>query len=336
MNYTSFLKKIKSNEASGVYCFQGEEDYLAKNTINFLKKELIDESVLEFNSFEKDAADMTYNNLYEEIVRLPFMAKKRVIVLYNWTDLSKDLAKNYEEIEKFKDSYILVLMSSPESPRKNLSIVKTLMKYDRLVDFDMVNPAALKNWILKKLQEENKKISEAALRKFIEYLNYSKDSEFNSLYKIENEIKKLASISSESIDESIVDSMVNKSISSNIFNLTDAISQKNRKKAIQELNKLLNNGEEPVRILYMLSRHMINVLKIISYKNQGYKDYDIMRLVGISKFEFNKIFSTLKNFSEDKARYNLEKCMEADYILKTKKNEPNVLLFELVVSLTWF
>lgn len=334
MNYTSFLKKIKSNEASGVYCFQGEEDYLAKNTINYLKKELIDESVLEFNSFEKDAADMTYNNLYEEIVRLPFMAKKRVIILYNWTDLSKDLANNYEEIEKLKDSYILVLMSSPESPRKNLSIVKTLMKYDRLVDFDMVNPAALKNWILKKLQEENKKISEAALRKFIEYLNYSKDSEFNSLYKIENEIKKLASISSESIDESIVDSMVNKSISSNIFNLTDAISQKNRKKAIQELNKLLNNGEEPVKILYMLSRHMINVLKIINYKNQGYKDYDIMRLVGISKFEFNKIFSTLKNFSEDKARYNLEKCMEADYILKTKKNEPNVLLFELVVSLT--
>lgn len=336
MNYTSFLKKIKSDEASGIYCFQGEEDYLAKNTINFLKKELIDESVLEFNSFEKDAADMTYNNLYEEIVRLPFMAKKRVIILYNWTDLSKDLAKNYEEIEKFKGSYILVLMSSPESPRKNLSIVKTLMKYDRLVDFDMVNPAALKNWILKKLQEENKKISEAALRKFIEYLNYSKDSEFNSLYKIENEIKKLASISSESIDESIVDSMVNKSISSNIFNLTDAISQKNRKKAIQELNKLLNNGEEPVKILYMLSRHMINVLKIINYKNQGYKDYDIMRLVGISKFEFDKIFYTLKNFSEDKARYNLEKCMEADYILKTKKNEPNVLLFELVVSLTWF
>lgn len=334
MNYTSFLKKIKSNEASGIYCFQGEEDYLAKNTINFLKKELIDESVLEFNSFEKDATNMTYNNLYEEIVRLPFMAKKRVIILYNWTDLSKDLAKNYEEIEKLKASYILVLMSSPESPRKNLSIVKTLMKYDRLVDFDMVNPAALKNWILKKLQEENKKISEAALRKFIEYLNYSKDSEFNSLYKIENEIKKLASISSESIDESIVDSMVNKSISSNIFNLTDAISQKNRKKAIQELNKLLNNGEEPVKILYMLSRHMINVLKIINYKNQGYKDYDIMRLVGISKFEFNKIFSTLKNFSEDKARYNLEKCMEADYILKTKKNEPNVLLFELVVSLT--
>ena len=334
MNYTSFLKKIKSDEASGVYCFQGEEDYLAKNTINFLKKELIDESVLEFNSFEKDATNMTYNNLYEEIVRLPFMAKKRVIVLYNWTDLSKDLAKNYEEIEKLKDSYILVLMSSPESPRKNLSIVKTLMKYDRLVDFDMVNPGALKNWILKKLQEENKKISEAALRKFIEYLNYSKDSEFNSLYKIENEIKKLASISSESIDESIVDSMVNKSISSNIFNLTDAISQKNRKKAIQELNKLLNNGEEPVKILYMLSRHMINVLKIINYKNQGYKDYDIMRLVGISKFEFNKIFSTLRNFSEDKARYNLEKCMEADYILKTKKNEPNVLLFELVVSLT--
>lgn len=336
MNYTSFLKKIKSDEASGIYCFQGEEDYLAKNTINFLKKELIDESVLEFNSFEKDAADMTYNNLYEEIVRLPFMAKKRVIVLYNWTDLSKDLAKNYEEIEKLKDSYILLLMSSPESPRKNLSIVKTLMKYDRLVDFDMVNPAALKNWILKKLQEENKKISESALRKFIEYLNYSKDSEFNSLYKIENEIKKLASISSESIDESIVDSMVNKSISSNIFNLTDAISQKNRKKAIQELNKLLNNGEEPVKILYMLSRHMINVLKIINYKNQGYKDYDIMRLVGISKFEFNKIFSTLKNFSEDKARYNLEKCMETDYIMKTKKNEPNVLLFELVVSLTWF
>lgn len=334
MNYTSFLKKIKSDEASGIYCFQGEEDYLAKNTINFLKKELIDESVLEFNSFEKDATNMTYNNLYEEIVRLPFMAKKRVIILYNWTDLSKDLAKNYEEIEKLKASYILVLMSSPESPRKNLSIVKTLMKYDRLVDFDMVNPAALKNWILKKLQEENKKISEAALRKFIEYLNYSKDSEFNSLYKIENEIKKLASISSESIDESIVDSMVNKSISSNIFNLTDAISQKNRKKAIQELNKLLNNGEEPVKILYMLSRHMINVLKIINYKNQGYKDYDIMRLVGISKFEFNKIFSTLKNFSEDKARYNLEKCMEADYILKTKKNEPNVLLFELVVSLT--
>lgn len=334
MDYTNFLKKAKSNEVGGIYVFQGEEDYLAKNTIDFLKNNLINKDVLEFNLFESDAAEMTYSELYSEIVRLPFMSSKRLIVLTDWSELSKDISKNYDELEKMKDSYILILLSSPETPRKNLSIIKTLAKYDRLVNFNMVSPSALKNWVIRKFNQKNKEITNSALDKFLIYINYNKDSVYNSLYKVENEINKVSDISSDTIEADIIENIVNQSVSANIFRLTDAIGNKNKKMAVKELENLYDIGEEPIKILYMVSRYFQNLLKICNYKEQNYKIYDINRMIGLSKFEFDKLAVVSNKLSYKTACLYVKKCKEADWMIKTIKNEPKITLFKLIIDLS--
>lgn len=334
MDYTNFLKKAKSNDIGGIYIFQGEEDYLAKNTIDYLKNNLINKDVLEFNLFERDATEMTYSELYSEIVRLPFMSNKRLIVLTEWGELSRDIAKNYDELEKMKDTYIMILLSSPETARKNLAIVKTLNKYDRLVNFDMVSPFALKNWVLRKFKSKEKNITDSALEKFLLYLNYSKDSVYNSLYKVENEINKVSDISNDTIDANIIENIVNQSVSANIFRLTDSIGNKNKSMALKELENLYDIGEEPIKILYMVSRYFQNLLKICNYKEQNYKVYDINKMIGLSKFEFDKLVIVSNRLNYKTACEYVKKCKEADWIIKTIKNEPKITLFKLIIDLS--
>lgn len=334
MDYTNFLKKAKSNEVAGIYIFQGKEDYLAKNTIEYLRNNLINKDVLEFNYFETDATEMTYSELYSEIVRLPFMSDKRLLILTEWDELSKYISKNYDELEKMKDTYILILLSSPDSPRKNLSIVKTLSKYDRIVDFNMVSQVALKNWVLRKFKQLNKEITNSALDKFLIYINYNKDSVYNSLYKVDNEIKKVSAVSLDTIDVDIVENIVNQSVSANIFRLTDAIGNKNKKAAIKELENLYDIGEEPVKILYMVSRYFQNLLKISRYKEQNYKIYDINRMIGLSKYEFDKLTVVANKLKYSDACNYVKMCKEADWIIKTIKNEPKITLFKLIISLS--
>lgn len=334
MDYTNFLNKAKSNLVAGIYIFQGEEDYLAKNTIDFLKNNIIKKELLEFNLFERDATEMTYSELYSEIVRIPFMSDKRLMVLTGWSELSKDISKNYDELEKMKDSYILILLSSPETPRKNLSIVKTLSKFDRLVNFDMVSKSALKNWVLRKFKQKNKNITDSALEKFIIFINYSKESVYNSLYKVENEINKVSDISADTIDASVIENIVSQSVSANIFRLTDALGNKNKKDALKELENLYDIGEEPIKILYMVSRYFQNLLKICSYKEQNYKIYDINKMIGLSKYEFDKM-ANVSNKTDYKTACNyVIKCKEADFTIKTLKNEPKITLFKLIIDLS--
>lgn len=320
MDYIKFLDKLKKKAINGIYIFEGPEEYLAKNTINSIKNTFYhDENIREFNIFEREAADLSYKDLQDEVIRLPFMADKRLIVLKEWSNLSLELSKNYEDLEKMKDTYILVLFTSPEKPNRNLAIYKILKKYDRIVEFDMVSSPVLKNWIIRKVNDGNKTIRNDALNLFVDYLNYGNNSDFNSLYKVENEIFKLINITDNEITVDTVKLLVNKSIRVSIFDLTDAIIDRNRDKGIYELNNLFLTGEEPIKILYMISRYYQNAIKIYSYKRQNYNDYDIMRMVQLSKFEYNKIISTLKYYDLQKLSYSLNKCIEADFILKTKK-----------------
>ncbi|MDD7761937.1 MAG: DNA polymerase III subunit delta [Firmicutes bacterium] len=328
MDYTEFLAKIKTKMIRGAYIFCGSEIYLADNTLKTLKEAYIPSELEDFNYQLLDAESLGAIEIVEKTEQLPLMNDYRLIIVKNLTDTAmKDMASILDNI--FDNPYVVVIFYfCPNTPKKNFNFYKIIASKNSVVEFNPVSDAQMSNWVVKKLKEKNIIIEDDALDLFNLYISFSSDD--SSLYKVLNEIEKLISLEKSTIKLDDVKELISKTASANIFNLTDAISSRNTKIALQELEKLFLTREEPIRILYMISRHIILMNKI---KNLNLGEYEASKKIPISLYEYRKIKTNINRYDSPSLKYALKKVKEADEIIKSQKNNPQLLLENLVVSI---
>lgn len=335
MEYTVFLNRIKNNMIEGPYAFVGEELYLADNTIESLKNKYMPKNLESMNYRLIDASKSSINDIMESCYQLPLMSEKRLTVVKDLSDNQiKELGSKMEELIDLGSTSIIIFLICPGDINKSTNFYKKLMKNDHIVSFDTVTEAQLKNWVKRKIDQAKLKIEEDALELFLLHINYTKDNSNNSLYFVDGELNKLYSIDKDMITVSDIEEITSKSPSSNIFKLTDAITNKNETEAILQLGRLFTTNEEPVKILYMISRHITNMSKV--YKSLNMSDYEATKKIGISNFEYKKIKSGISRFNLDELKNGLDLIKNADIIIKSKKNDPKVLLESILIGFIRF
>jgi len=93
-----------------------------------------------------------------------------------------------------------------------------------------------------------------------------------NLGSLDNELKKISLYiaGKENIEEEDVLKVVGGSKINTIFNLTEAIGEKKIEMAIKVLRKILNEGEEPPKILAMITRQIRLIHKALELKEAGF------------------------------------------------------------------
>ena len=91
------------------------------------------------------------------------------------------------------------------------------------------------------------------------------------MYMVKNEIEKVLSYVGERevIEIEDVDAVCSKPIVGKIFEMTDAISKKNKEQTLNLYNDLIASKEAPSQILYMLSRQFFLLLAIKELDEKG-------------------------------------------------------------------
>jgi DNA polymerase-3 subunit delta len=155
---------------------------------------------------------------------------------------------------------------------------------------------------------------------------------------MENEIKKLVTYKN-SITVADVKKIVTSEIETNIFNLVDALGQKNLKKALIEVKNMLKKGENEIYILSMIIYQMRNLIlvKNILVNNQQPTTNNqqlISRKLALHPFVVKKTLLQVKNFTLEKLKEIYQKLVDFDIAVKTGKIEPgnalNLLIIEIV------
>lgn len=330
MDYTIFLKKINNKMIQGPYAFVGEEIYLADNTLASLKETYVNSSLETMNYKMIDASKSTVSDIIESCYQLPLMSEKRLTVVKDVSDNQiKELGQKIDELINIGSTSIVIFIFCPDNLKKNTKFYKALSKNDAIVNFDTVTESQVKNWINKKIINQKIEINDDALEMFLMHINYTKENENNSLYFVDGELNKIFNLNKNVIDINDIEEITSKSPSSNIFKLTDAISDRDEKTSIIQLNKLFETNEEPIKILYMVSRHIINMAK--TYQSLKLSDYEAIKKIGISNFEYKKIKSKIHKFEFSELVLGVKLVKTVDIIIKSKKNDPKILLESLIL-----
>lgn len=194
-----------------------------------------------------------------------------------------------QKVEKDPSVTFLAVDNLPEKDllTKHKELFKLLSAKDNIVKaIASLEGTKLFKWIKNEFQVKGCQVQNEVVKKLVEVVG-------NDSWMLSNEINKLASYSSwEEVKLEHIKLLTSQTVDLNIFDLIDAIAQKNKLKAYELLYQELESGQDPYYILTMIIYQFRNLLTVKGLQEQGLSQADIAKKAKLHPFVVKK---TLKS-----------------------------------------
>jgi DNA polymerase III subunit delta len=313
------------------YIFHGDDTHSQRETLAALKNKMGDHGMLDLNTTRFDKP-MGLSELYNACDVMPFLAKVRLVIVYDL--FTSKLDKSFEK------ELLVYLPTLPETTRlffleskplrHNHAIIKLAEAnengYVKL--FNKPEGAALEHWIRQQVSERNGRIAPQATH--ILAVNVGSD-----LQILDNEIEKLLLYKAEEeITVKDVELLSPYAAEANIFDLVDAIGNRNSKQASLLLQKKFAEGADPFYLFSMFIRQFRLLLQVKELVESGLRPPDIAKALNMHSFVVGKLSQQCHGFSLPQLEQIYHHLLEIDVGVKTGRHEMVTALHLLVAGLT--
>ena len=297
---------LKNQTFHPVYLLYGEEDYLKRMYRDRLKKAVLgDGDEMNYSYFE--GKDIDFPTLREVADTLPFFSDYRIIIVENsrWFKNASELA---DYLPAMPDTTVMVFVEKEVDKRNKL--YKYVNKNGLAVEMTTMNEKELKTWVAVLLKQNGRKMRESTAAYLLEQVD-------NSMTNIKNELDKLISYTEgrEEITEKDIDEVCSVQVTGRIFQMMDAVASGNQGETLRLYHDLLTLRENPMSILYLLTRHF-NLLLQVKGMVGKYDRSEMAKKAGVPPFAVGKYQAQCRRFSGQRLRNMLEACIDTEYQFK--------------------
>lgn len=300
---------IKNGQFRKCYLLYGEEVYLKKQYRDKLVHAMTTEGdTMNFSSYA--GKDINPGELVDLSETLPFFAERRVILVEDSGFFKNSCEVLAEYLPEVNESTCFIFVESEVDKRSKT--YKAIKKSGAVIEFATQNEALLTRWVLGRLGKEHKKITQPVLQLFLGRTG-------PDMSNIDRELEKLLcyTLKKEVIEASDVEAVVTEQISNKIFEMVDAISGHNQKKALDLYYDLLTLKEAPMRILFLITRQFRILSEVKELTGKGYGSSDIGKKAGVPEFAVRKYQAQAKSFNREQLLQALKDGAEAEEDVKT-------------------
>jgi DNA polymerase III subunit delta len=327
MTFEQLEKQLDAGIAN-VYLIIGPSDYLVRRYVKVIKDAALKGgfSDLNLSSFRAGRDDLA--SLPKIARTYPMMAKRRVIVLAEsdripdeFTDVLGELAK-----EKIDTSCLIV---HGEKFDKRSAFAKVAKDAGTLVEIDKLNNAQVASWAVQIAKEKGKKLSEEA----VAFLSQQWGSDLQAM---DQEIEKAAlyaGAQSDRIDASDIRAVMVAPKVERIFDLTDAIGEKNPAKAIYFLDGMLEAGNKPLQVHGALYNHVKKLFRARGFCDSGMSRQDALQAIGGHPFSAGKAYDQARRLSIGGLKNAMLTLSKTDFDLKNSRVDHRIILEKMILDL---
>lgn len=304
-----------------VVLITGDESFLIDRELADIEAECGLSGAEDMNRQNIDALETDPGAILNSAKTLPFLAKKRLIIVRNAASWK---VEQWERILPYcqnpNPSTCLVLIV--EKIDKRFAWGKAIQKVARLAECNKPKERDLKMWVGRLAAEAGLKLGPRLQESLANLL----EPDIQLLWR---EIQKLKAYAGDSgmVDEDDIKALVGETRTTNVFALCDAIGSRDARQALEKLRKLLELGEAPVMLLVMISRHLRSLWRA--------KDKTVARhsaeTLGVPPFAVAKIVAQAEKWEEKTLSEAFWLMLEADTALKSGGGEE--YLYKLVIRL---
>ena len=223
------------------YILTGDDSFVVKSAVNMFSVFSGEFRDLNFTFFGKDAS---ISEVIAALLTPPMFSEYRVVCVNDYTG---DL-KQIKEYLKNPSSTSVLLFTGALTPNFN-----GIIPLCEIVDCNRLEKSYLEGWVVRKAASQKISVSQKAASLLVEYCN----RDMNSVYY---ELVKLMDYAEGAIDESDVKELVSPQIEYKVFELSEAIAEKNADKAVELVNLMLAENNSAVSLMGMLFNHFRRLL----------------------------------------------------------------------------
>ena len=318
------LRRHLKKALSPVYFFHGKEDFRMEQLTDQIIAAALGKAGQEFNLDIVYGSESDARDVISHASSFPMMSERRVVVVREMDKLfNKDLLSSY--IEHPSVSTCLVLLSTnPDFRRKPYLVAR---EHAVVCECAPLREQDVPGWIADRVHEQGKEIQEDAASVLATYTG-------TSMREIQNELDKLYLYvgDSRAIVAEDVRAVAGMSREYNIFELQKAIGAKNGRKSVEILERMLDRGEDPIRMAVMLTRYFAALWKLSDAKKRGLPIQEQVRVLGTFPSYLKDYEQALALYSTREIETSFDLLATADFGLKMS-GDPRTLLNTLIVQL---
>jgi DNA polymerase-3 subunit delta len=314
--------QLKRREFAPVYLLFGAETYLrdlAAKTIAELV--LADSSLREFNEIEHSLNDSKIQYALSDAEQLPMVDARRVVKITNVrvsANSNKDNLKEDDEevlnrfLSRPAETSIVIFVADELDKRRKIS--KLLLEKSVSVEFKQLEDNELIKWANDKLKELNSEADQRALNLLVALVG-------NNVRRLTNEIEKLsvAALPDKLITYELVESLVPNSREIPNFDLTDYLLAGDKRRALQTLKKILDDGAEPLMLLGLISYNFRRLFLSKELMRQGVDRKEVARVMKLHWTKQEEFLATARRTEAEKLSWIMRRITDTDLAIKTSK-----------------
>lgn len=326
---------IRKNDFKNCYIFCGLDEQLIKINIAKIIDKVMGKSLRELNIVEFDGKTVQGYDLINACETLPFMAKKKIVLVYRAIFLAdnedRERKNVLEEVNKYLSSIpehcILIMYYVFESKREKPS--KIILKLDKrvcTVKADKLRADKLEAKVKEIFEERGKQIGKSELKLFCSGIE-------NDMGIAQNEIDKLYWFTyGREITKEDVFLMFSQKSDEDIFDLVDYLAQKKVDRAVDILDELVFKGEKIPGILFMIERQFKLLLNIKLGVEQNRSKNELVSQLKLNPYVCDKMITQSKKFTVKQLENTLKLCIDTEERLKSSSTDGKIEMEMLIIN----
>ncbi len=311
-------RDLKAGEVGPLYLLFGPEDYLRDAAAQRIADTALKDAPLrEFNesSFSLASADVQHAIAAAE--QMPMMGGRRVVRI---TDFSRKPPRPSlrEEDAEALERYVTrpvetsVVIFIADNLDKRLRLSRTLLEVCRSVEFAELKDAELAGWARDRLKHLGAHAEERALRQVVGLAG-------PSVRRVATELEKLATaaLPGGQVTTELVDELVGRSRELSNFELTDHLIARDRRRALETLARLLDDGAEPLMLIGLLASSYHRLALAKELMSRGAPEQEVFRVVNMPFSQRKEFLATARRADAQELARRIRRIAEADLAIKT-------------------
>ena len=320
----TLAEDLRSGSFHRVYLLYGSESYVQARALNKLLSALVPQED-DMNFTRLDEKNATPEQLIPLAETLPFFAERRVILVSDSGLFKKSCPELEEYLPTMPESSVLIF--SEKEADKRLKLYKTVSGMGVCEEFVPLDEEGIQKQVVRILRQEGRSMNRAGFEYLLNRVG-------TSMQDICIELEKLICYTAgrEMITVEDIDAVVTPRLEERVFDLTNAIAEKKRKKALDCYYELLTQRTAPMLLLTLLSRQFQTMFTVKSMRARGFDASQIASRAKLHPYAVKKSEQLSSRFSTEELKRALNDCLEAEDAIKSGRMSDKLSLETLIIK----
>ena len=311
-----------------LYLLLGVETYLRRVAAQTISDVALSRTLLrEFNECAFSLLSDPVQSAIAAAEQLPMMSDMRVVRIRDFARLrenDEDILIHY--LNNPAPTTVMIFIADELDKRKKAT--KVLLDVCTVVEFSPLKDMEAKSWAKSRLKELQVTADDQVLTELIRLIG-------TDVQTLANELEKLASAAAGTgrITPALVDELIGRSRELSNFELGDHLLTGNRKRALETLHRLLEDGAEPVMLVGLIAGNYHRLALGKHLLTRGGRE-EVFRNISLPPFKRDSYISTLQRSSAARIARGIQLTAATDLAIKTSQGTPRLQLEMLVCELS--